>query len=175
MRAPSLLLATALLLPAADSVDQVRKEIIACYDRGIEALRRGDTNAAAQCDTDDWVSITVGQQPVTRKENDARIRKYIAEMKPPPGWSVTWKPDYEHTGTTSGIQIYDLNVDSDSAVVLYLIGGSRTETIDGVTHTKWQGSHIRDTWIKTSAGWKRRKHEKLTVNERMVDGRTIQP
>ena len=35
------------------------------------------------------------------------------------------------------------------------------------------GSHARDTWVKTPAGWKRRKHEKLTVNEKMIDGRTV--
>ena len=33
------------------------------------------------------------------------------------------------------------------------------------------GLHVRDTWIKTQAGWKRRMHEKLTVNERVADGR----
>jgi hypothetical protein len=37
----------------------------------------------------------------------------------------------------------------------------------------WGGSHVRDTWIKTEAGWKRKLHEKLTVNERMIDGRPV--
>jgi hypothetical protein len=170
-----LVFAPLLLLAATESVDEVRKEIVACYDRAIEGLRRGDVDVAAQCDTDDWISVTVGQQPITRKENDALIKKYIANMKPPPGWSVTWKPDYEHTGTTSGIQIYDVRVDGNSAVVFYLIGSSQTETINGKAHAKWQGSHIRDTWTKTNTGWKRRLHEKLTVNERMLDGKTIQP
>jgi hypothetical protein len=42
---------------------------------------------------------------------------------------------------------------------LCLVGGSRTETIGGAVHTVWSGS-------------KRRRHEKLTVNERMIDGKT---
>jgi hypothetical protein len=55
--------------------------------------------------------------------------------------------------------------------VLCLVASARTEFINGVPHTVWGGSHVRDTWIKTSTGWKRRLHEKLTIDERMVDGR----
>ncbi|HKD06255.1 MAG TPA: hypothetical protein VKB79_10185 [Bryobacteraceae bacterium] len=40
-------------------------------------------------------------------------------------------------------------------------------------HTVWTGSHVRDTWTQTPAGWKRRKHEKLTINERLMDGKPI--
>ena len=94
-------------------------------------------------------------------------------MKPPPGWSATWRPDYERNGTTSGIQIYDLIVEGDNAVVLCLVGNTRMEKADGVTRSVWRGSHVRDTWIKTPAGWRRRLHEKLTVNEQMVDGRPV--
>ena len=39
-------------------------------------------------------------------------------------------------------------------------GCTRTESIDGMTHSVWRGSHVRDTWIKTSAGWKRRDTRK---------------
>ncbi len=81
-------------------------------------------------------------------------------------------------GTSSGIQIYDLTLveaDGNTAVVLCLVGNSRTEVVDGAPHSVWTGSDLRDTWIKTSAGWKRRMHEKLTVNERMIDGRTVTP
>ena len=103
------------------------------------------------------------------------IRRDIASMKPPAGWSVTWRPDYERNGTTSGIQVYDLKLDGNRAVVLCLAGGTRTEIVDGVSHSVWGGPHVRDTWIKSSAGWKRRMHEKLTINERMVDGRPVNP
>lgn len=95
-------------------------------------------------------------------------------MKPPPGWSATWRPDYEQNGTSSGIQIYDVKLNGDGAVVLCLVGNTRTEVTAGVTHSVWSGSHVRDTWTKTSTGWKRRIHEKLTLNERMVDGKPVQ-
>ncbi len=168
------LLLAPLLLAAADPAEDARKDIVAAYQRSLDALQRGDADAAMQIDTNDWVSITTGQKARTRQEIEPFIRRDIANMKPPPGWSASWKPDYERNGTSSGIQIYQLKLlDANSAVVLCLVGNTRPEVIDGVMHSLWVGSHVRDTWIKTSGGWKRRMHEKLTVNERMVDGRPV--
>jgi hypothetical protein len=161
------------LLAAAEPAEQVRKDIVEAYQRAMDAMRRGDADAAFEMETADWVSITVGQAPRTRQEMEPLIRRDFASMKPPPGWSAVWKPDYERNGTSSGIQIYDFKLEGSSAVVLYLIGSTRTETLDGASHNVWRGSHIRDTWTKTPTGWKRRMHEKLTVNERMVDGRPV--
>jgi hypothetical protein len=137
-------------------------------------LQRGDADAAMQMDTKDRVSVTVGQKPRTWQEIDPFIRRDIATLKPPPGWSATWKPDYKRNGTSSGIQIY-AETGRQQSVVLCLVGNARTEIVNGVSHTIWGGSHVRDTWIKTSGGWKRRLHEKLTVNERMVDGQPVKP
>ena len=94
-------------------------------------------------------------------------------MKPPAEWNAVWRPDYERNGTLSGIQVYDLKIDRNSAVALCLIGRTQTERVDGEQHKVWHGSHVRDTWIKTAAGWKRRMHEKLTINERMIDGHSV--
>lgn len=156
---------------SAARADQVRAEIVAAYQASLGALSRGDADAAMQMDTNDWVSITAGQRPRTRKEIEPYIRRDIASMKPPPGWSAVWRPNYERAGTSSGIQIYDVKVEGGSAVVLCLVGNTRTEVSAGVSHSVWHGSHVRDTWTQTPTGWKRRLHEKLTVNERMVDGR----
>jgi len=160
---------------AADSLDEVRKEIVADYQRSLDALARGDADGAMVMDTADWVSIIVGQKPRTRQELEPFIRRDIVSMKPPPGWTATWKPNYERDGTVSGIQVYDVTVDGDKATVLCLVGNSRTMPADGEGRgvTVWTGSHVRDTWIKTDAGWKRRLHEKLTINERMIDGHPV--
>lgn len=178
MRAAVACLWTALLLAAADPAEEARREIVAVYQRTFDAMQRGDAEAALQMDTQDWVSITAGQNPRSRQEMEPFIRRDIASLKPPPGWAVVWKPDYTRNGTSSGIQIYELKVDAadpNTAVVLCLVGSSRTEQLDGAPHRVWTGSHVRDTWIKTSAGWKRRLHEKLTINERMIDGRPVTP
>lgn len=166
------------LLVAANPTENARKNIVAAYQRTLGALERGDAEAAMQMDTEDWVSITAGQKPRTRQEMEPFIRRDIGSMKPPAGWSAIWKPDYERNGTSSGIQIYDLKLDEadeNTAVVLCLVGNSRTQLIDGAPHTVWIGSHVRDTWTRTPAGWKRRRHEKLTVSERMIDGRSVTP
>jgi hypothetical protein len=105
------------------------------------------------------VSITVGQKPRSREQIEPFIRRDIASMKTAPG-------------TTTGIQIYDLKLEGTSAVVLCLVGGTRTEIIDDALIT-WGGLQVRDTWIRTPTGWKRRMHEKLTVNEPMLDGRPV--
>jgi hypothetical protein len=101
------------------------------------------------------------------------IRRDVASLKPMPGWTAFWKPDYEKNGTGTGIQLYDLQLDKtgNGAVVLCLVGGTHSENIGGAPHSVWMGSHVRDTWIKSPARWKRRMREKLTVNERMVDGK----
>jgi len=173
LRRRTLLLIPALLWAAADPVEEARKEIVAAYQQSLDALARGDADGALQIDTDDWVSIVVGQKPRTRQELEPFIRRDIAGMKPPPGWSAIWKPGYERNGTSTGIQVYDVKLDGTTAVVLCLVGSTRTETIGDATHSVWTGSHVRDTWIKTADGWKRRMHEKLTVNERMLDGLTV--
>ena len=159
----------------SDPAEESRQQIVAAYQQSLDALRRGDAEAAMAIDTDDWVSITAGQKPRTKQEMAPFIRRDIASMKPPEGWDAVWKPDYEHSGTISGIQIYAAQFEGDRAVVLCLVGSTRNTTIDGAPHHVWTGSHVRDTWVRTPAGWKRRMHEKLTVNERMVDGRAVNP
>lgn len=175
MHAPlRLLFLIPFLLPAADqSPEEIRKGIVTTYQQSLDALRRGDVDGAMQMDTEDWVSITVGQKPRTRQELEPFIRRDAASLKPPSDWSATWQPDYERNGTSSGIQIYDLRLNGDSAIVLCLVGHTQTQLMDGGMHRVWTGSHVRDTWIRTSVGWKRRMHEKLTINERMVDGRAV--
>ena len=67
--APRLLfMMSSLLLVAADAAEEARKDIVAAYQRSLDALQRGDADAAMQIDTNDWVSVTAGQKPRTRQE-----------------------------------------------------------------------------------------------------------
>lgn len=156
-----------LALPAENpEFTSVRDQIIAAYQKAFDALRRGDVAAALQMDTDDWTSVVAGQAPQSKAER-APYAKYDT---PPPEWKVVWRPDYEHNGTLTGIQLYDLEINGKAATVLCLVGSSREELVEGKLHSVWRGSHVRDSWTQTAAGWKRHKHEKLTINERMIDG-----
>jgi hypothetical protein len=87
----------------------------------------GDADEAMQIDTDNWVSITAGERPRTRQKMEPFIRRDIASMKPPSGWAATWKPDYQHNGTATGIQVYEIQVNGDNAVVLCLVGSTHAE------------------------------------------------
>lgn len=166
----SLLFFSSVLLPA--ELDDAIKAIVATYQSTLDALGRGDAEAALRMDTDDWTTRVVGQQPRTKQQNAIYVRQNPKGQALPPGWTVFWRPDYEHQGTGNGLQLYDVQLKGTEAIVLGLIGGTHIEKIDGADHEVWQGSHIRDTWVKTAAGWQRRIHEKLTINERMVDGKT---
>jgi hypothetical protein len=155
------------LLFGARTPEQARDEIIATMQNSINAMARGDVDAAELMDTDDWVSITLNQKPLTKKEVVEMNRRAGSGF---PSWPVVWKPDYEKTGTMTGVQIYGFELNGNKASVLYLIGSTHSETIDGASHKIWNGSHARDSWIQTPNGWRRMKHEKLTVNERLIDG-----
>lgn len=166
-----LLFGPSTLLPA--ELNDVIQQIVAAYNNSLDALNRGDAETALRMDTDDWVSITLNEKPRTKDEMAFYVRRDIASMKTPPAWRAFWKPDYEHNGTGLGIQLYDVQLKGNDAVVLCLVGLTRVGSTDGAVHQVWNGSRVRDTWVRTSAGWKRRKHEKLTVNERMVDGKIV--
>src|SRR4051794_6800715 len=85
----------------------------------------------------------------------ARVRRTVFPLDNDlHGWSATWTPDYQQNGTVSGLQIYKVDLEGDTAVVFCLVGATRKEVIDGTPRNVWRGSHVRDTWIKTSAGWK---------------------
>ena len=112
--------------PGAEPGDfvSIRDQIVAAYQASLDALSRGDAEAALQVDTDDWISVMVGQPTRTKQEMAVYIRRDIADMKPPPGWKAVWRPDYEQNGTTTGIQLYDLKVEGKAATVLCLVGGT---------------------------------------------------
>src|SRR5437763_68312 len=74
-----------LVLTADDPTTEARKEIIAAYQRGLDALQRGDADGAMQIDTDDGVSITAGQKPRKREELERFLRRNIASALFPHG------------------------------------------------------------------------------------------
>jgi hypothetical protein len=162
------LMSSAPFLFSAQTPEQVRDEVIATMQSSINAMARGDVDTAELMDTDDWVSITLNEKPLTKKEVTEMNRRAGGGF---PSWPVVWRPDYENTGTMTGVQVYSFELDGTKATVLYLIGSTQPQTIAGANHKVWNGSHARDTWIKTASGWRRLKHEKLTVNERLIDGR----
>jgi hypothetical protein len=84
-RTASLALTTLLLSSAltglalqADTPEfiSIRDQIVASYQRAIDALNRGDADAAMQMDTDDWTSVVVGEPPRSKQELAPIVRRY---------------------------------------------------------------------------------------------------
>ncbi len=126
------LLLALLVFALADASQEVRNQIVAAYQQSLDALNRGDADGALQIDTEDWVSITPGQPQLRRPERDTYVRQNIASQKLPAGWAAVWKPDYEHNGTSTGIQIYDVKVQGKTATVLCLVGSTKRQRLDRV-------------------------------------------
>ncbi len=116
----------------------------------------------AACDTADadcGISVIAAQKPQTRQEMEAFFRRDLASMKPPESRNAVWKPDYERKRTFSGIEIYDLTLEGNEGIVLCPVGNTPTQIVDGPQRDVWRGSHVRDTWSRTSDGWRRRTRE----------------
>lgn len=61
MKTPlGILLLMLLLLAGQDPLEQDCNQIVAAYQQSIDALNRGDADAALELDTPDWVSIKRG-------------------------------------------------------------------------------------------------------------------
>jgi len=146
-RALGILLAVSLLAPAstmraqAQSPEAVRKEIESSYAKAIDALRRARSIAdldeiSRSFDSSDWISIVPGRSPQTWSD----LRKYPFE-------NLTAAFD----STTLVIDKFDLEGD-----IALLHGNLRVESGGHVVRVP-----LKETWVKTVIGWKRKIHEKL--------------
>ena len=53
----------------------IRDQIVAAYQAALDALSRGDLEAALQLDTEDWTSMVAGQPTRTKQEMAAFLRQ----------------------------------------------------------------------------------------------------
>ncbi len=129
-------------LPADDA--PLLKELQAMYDSQIRAQAAAKTPAEIDAnerlmDTADWVSI-VNDGPA---QHWADLRGgLIATIGQPQDVAV---------------KILKVTASGDQAVVIARVGGIKDVAGQGdLSRTML----IRDTWVKTSAGWRRKMHEK---------------
>ena len=148
---------------AADDA-QVRKEIEAKYTSSLQALKAAksieDLDADHQrLDTLDWVSIAPGQKPMSWDE----LRGY--------GFQNLAAPFDEMSFPIDKLTMKD----EKTAIVEGTITVKATREIDGVKHLLVSTAPIRDTWVKTPDGWRRKIHEKLAPNQTTMDGKPLDP
>jgi hypothetical protein len=137
------LLAVRLLLSAEDAAS-IRKEIETTYDRALRAQRTSktaedlDTNERL-IDTPDWVSIVNNGAPQHWVDLRAGV---IATLGHP---------------DAIAIRVVKFTLAGDHATVIARVGAPKDISGDGDSS---RSALIRDTWIKTGAGWRRKMHEK---------------
>jgi hypothetical protein len=76
-----------------------RDQIVATYQHAIDALNRGEADAALQMDTDDWNSVVACQPRVPNRNWPPSSRRYIDSMKTPPEWKAVWLRFFASLGT----------------------------------------------------------------------------
>ncbi len=135
------------LLAIADD-SAIRKEIQAIYDRALQlqltAKTPSDLDANEKLiDTQDWTSIVNDGAP----QRWADVRGFAIQ--------TLGHPD------DIAIKIVKFTVSGDRAIVIARVGPSAT--INGNDSSLYR--LVRDTWIKTSAGWRRKIHEKPAVGK----------
>jgi hypothetical protein len=142
----ALLIVVALGAAAAESPDDVRREIESWYVRALDALRHAKTmddldEINRSLDTVDWRSISPGQQPRTWQD----LRQY--------GFNGLWAPFRSAEFIVEGLEL-----DGDTAVVR---GRLRTVNLKGETGFV----PLKETFHRTVMGWKRQVHQKFRPGE----------
>jgi hypothetical protein len=137
--------ASLLATPVLQADDaSIQKEIQATYDRTLRGQNAAKTPEDVDAnerliDTPDWVSVV----------NDG----------PPQHWGDLRSGAIAILGHPQdlAIRIVKISVSGDKAVVIARVGMPKDVNGDG---DRSRYALIRDTWIKTPAGWRRTKHEK---------------
>lgn len=142
-----LALAAATVLSAATDAAEVRRSLEAIYPKMFEGLRSAKTMAdldaqSREFETSDWVSVMPGQKPRTWEQ----LRAFGFE-------ALT-------SGPKDGMKF---------EVVKFTMPDENTAVLEGtmrISDSKVEiTAPIRDTWIRTEAGWRRKIHEKLAPNK----------
>jgi hypothetical protein len=142
LRRIALVLCAVATLAAAQSPDEVRKEIEAAYAKALEATRQAKSmddldEIDRTFDTRDWQSISPGQDPRTWQD----LRKYSFESSWAPFQSAQLIIDtFEFHGSTAVLtgRLRNVNMKGDVAFI-----------------------PLKETWRLTVIGWKRQVHQKF--------------
>ncbi len=146
-RIVALALLAALLSGAAETADDTRKLLESQYVRMFDALRSAksmeDLDAQTkEFETDDCVSVMPGQKPRTWKQ----LREFGFEA------------------LTSGPKDK-----MEFRVEKFSMPNEDTAVLEGVMQISGNklviSAPIRDTWVRTEKGWRRKIHEKLAPNK----------
>jgi hypothetical protein len=158
------------LQAGAHAQSQPKAIITSMYERTLDGLQTATTAADIErivdaIDAPDWVGINPDGTRLTREEAKRELVRSLAGPR----------------GVQPTIDILWFNQAGNAATsVAWVFGKSQNiDTIGefgpkGARHEVLAGALVRDSWILTSGGWRRRMHEKIFPNRILaVDGKSV--
>jgi ketosteroid isomerase-like protein len=137
---------TARKAPPGMTPQQTRQMLTDLYARYREAVRRKDAKAALALLTDDY-TVEAGQVALPRWEVEKSLRRDLDRTRSISKWTMT---------------LQDIAMQGNALVVVLTEDRSAVVEDDkGRPRRVNAHDRMRDTWIKTSSGWKTRKTEIL--------------
>lgn len=148
----------------------LKATILGIYTKTLDGMQKATTAAEVEdivngIDAPDWLSINADGTRLTREEAKRELVRSLAGARgAQPTINLLW---FHQTGNSA-------------TAVAWVFG--RSQTIDttgefgpkGARHEVLAGALVRDSWILTSDGWRRRMHEKIFPNRVLaVDGKSV--
>jgi len=157
------------LQAGVDAQPDPRAMITSLYTRTLADMQKATTAGEIDrivdaIDAPDWVSINADGTRMTREEAKRELVRSLAGPRgEQPTLDLLW---FHHAGNAA-------------TSVAWVFGKSQTTDATGefgprgARHEVLVGALVRDSWILTNAGWRRRMHEKIFPNRILaVDGKS---
>jgi hypothetical protein len=148
----------------------LKTTLMGMYARTLDRMQKATSAAEVErivnaIDTPDWISINADGTRLTREEAKQELVRSLAGPR----------------GAQPTINLLWLNQTANSVTAVAWVFG-RSQTIDsageygpkGARHELLAGALVRDSWVLTKEGWRRRMHEKIFPNRVLaVDGKSV--
>jgi hypothetical protein len=148
----------------------LKTTLLGMYTKTLDGMQKATTAAEVErivsaIDVPDWLSINADGARLTREEaKQELVRSLAAPRAAQPTIDLLW-----------------LNQAGNAATAVVWVFW-KSQTIDttgefgpkGARHEVLAGALVRDSWILTKDGWRRRLHEKIFPNRVLaVDGKSV--
>ncbi len=144
-----------------DKSKPVRRAIEEWYDRNIAAFNAKDVKAIMDLRTEDFHTITPDGKVNTRADMEARTKLFVDRI--------------DHF-ISQKFEIGTIEVEGDLASAYITQRTVRMQRFpDGTLHKVEAGAVQRETWRKTSAGWKLYRVDDIRDDGLLVDDKPFKP
>jgi len=148
----------------------LKSTLIGLYTRTLVAMQQAKTaddieRAIDAIDAPDWTSIDADGTRMTREDAKQQLVASLTGQR----------------GAQPTIELLWVNQSANSATAVAWVFG-RSQIVDsageygakGTRHDVLVGALVRDSWVLTTQGWRRRMHEKIFPNRVIaVDGKSV--